>query len=450
MAVSPLWRGLKGARQNSSLVRWLPVAGAGAIMIIVAAVAIQSLSGLRKATASRRHTVDVILAAHSFQDIVVEIQRGLRSYVTTGDVNALASFETAVRLEPQQFRQLVELTRDDPKQQQRLKELGAAMQNVFSYGDRMIGIYKRQGTRAAVNADVTGTLNREAFGAASDSLKAFSTEEQRLLDMRDATEQSDYRGAERLLVGGSVLSVLLLVFASIMTSRQLGFRFRAEQNLGRALMLQKAILHSADYAIVTTDGDGIILTFNPAAERLLGYSANDVIGRETPVLWRDPQEIAERAATLSQKLGRIVRPTFEAIAMKVQADQIDEGEWTFIRKDGSRFIASIVVTALTDQTGNSTGFLGIFRDISARKSMEAEREKLILELKNALAEVKTLSGLIPICGWCKNVRNDAGYWQSVEHYVHAHTEATFTHGICPACREKFKAEIHHTDPEKPA
>jgi hypothetical protein len=58
-----------------------------------------------------------------------------------------------------------------------------------------------------------------------------------------------------------------------------------------------------------------------------------------------------------------------------------------------------------------------------------------------LAEVKTLSGLIPICGWCKNVRNDSGYWQSVEQYVRARTDASFTHGICPDCREKMKTEI---------
>jgi hypothetical protein len=63
------------------------------------------------------------------------------------------------------------------------------------------------------------------------------------------------------------------------------------------------------------------------------------------------------------------------------------------------------------------------------------------ELRRALDEVRTLSGMIPICGWCKNIRSDKGYWQSVEHYVLAHTEATFTHSICPDCAEKFKAEL---------
>ena len=73
--------------------------------------------------------------------------------------------------------------------------------------------------------------------------------------------------------------------------------------------------------------------------------------------------------------------------------------------------------------------------------MEIEREKLIAELQQTLAEVKTLSGLIPICAWCKSVRNDQGYWQTVEQYVHSHSDASFSHSICPSCREKFKDEI---------
>lgn len=70
-----------------------------------------------------------------------------------------------------------------------------------------------------------------------------------------------------------------------------------------------------------------------------------------------------------------------------------------------------------------------------------ERSRLIAELRSTLANVKTLSGLLPICAWCKNVRDDEGYWQQVESYVQAHSGATFTHGICPSCAEKVKREM---------
>jgi CHASE3 domain sensor protein len=82
----------------------------------------------------------------------------------------------------------------------------------------------------------------------------------------------------------------------------------------------------------------------------------------------------------------------------------------------------------------------VSREMGRRSRIEAERERLINDLKRALEEVRTLSGMIPICGWCKSIRTDQGYWQSVEQYVREHTEADFTHGICPVCAEKFKAE----------
>jgi len=262
-----------------------------------------------------------------------------------------------------------------------------------------------------------------------------------LLDVWSAAGQADYHRAERQLIFGSALAVVLLVFASLMASRELKSRRRAESKLGEMLTLQNAIFNSANYAIVTTDKNGVVQMFNSAAERLLGYTAKEIIGKNTLLLWRDPQEVAERAAKLSDRFGHPLRPTFETIIAKIELDQIDQGEWTFIRKDGTRFPSSLVVTALADAQGNLTGYLAFFKDISERKGYEADREKLVFELREALAHVKTLSGLIPICAWCKSIRSDTGYWQNVEEYVRAHSEVKFSHSICPSCQDKFKEEI---------
>lgn len=75
-----------------------------------------------------------------------------------------------------------------------------------------------------------------------------------------------------------------------------------------------------------------------------------------------------------------------------------------------------------------------------KHKMEMEREKLIKDLKAALARIKTLSGLLPICAWCKKIRDDKGYWEEVEAYVAKHSDAQFTHGICPECIKKCEAE----------
>lgn len=78
-------------------------------------------------------------------------------------------------------------------------------------------------------------------------------------------------------------------------------------------------------------------------------------------------------------------------------------------------------------------------DITARKAAEAEQERLIRELQEALAKVKTLSGLVPICAWCKKIRDDQGFWKQVEVFIQSHSDAVFTHGVCPDCMKKLTA-----------
>jgi two-component system, response regulator PdtaR len=75
-----------------------------------------------------------------------------------------------------------------------------------------------------------------------------------------------------------------------------------------------------------------------------------------------------------------------------------------------------------------------------RTRLESEREALIKELQDAMAKIKTLSGLIPICAWCKKIRDDKGYWQTVEQYMKEHSQAEFTHGMCPDCQKKYLPE----------
>ena len=83
---------------------------------------------------------------------------------------------------------------------------------------------------------------------------------------------------------------------------------------------------------------------------------------------------------------------------------------------------------------------GSSRDITQRKRQEKERLRLIEELRSALARVKTLSGLLPICASCKKIRNDHGYWEQVEIYIKNHSQADFTHGMCPDCIHKLYPE----------
>ena len=117
---------------------------------------------------------------------------------------------------------------------------------------------------------------------------------------------------------------------------------------------------------------------------------------------------------------------------------------------GTAIPASIAISILTERDGSTAGYVIIARDMTVWKQAELEREKLIAELREALANIKTLRGLIPICSSCKKVRNDQGYWQRVEEYVQEHSEIGFSHGICESCAKELYPEFINYQTLKPS
>ncbi|HET7707280.1 MAG TPA: PAS domain S-box protein [Thermoanaerobaculia bacterium] len=145
---------------------------------------------------------------------------------------------------------------------------------------------------------------------------------------------------------------------------------RRKKALLKTGALQNAILNSANFSSIATDDQGVIQLFNVGAERMLGYSASEVIDQITPADISDPQEVIARAAALSQELGATITPGFEALAFKASRGIEDIYELTYIRKDGTRFPAIVSVTALRDDQLSIIGYLLIGTDNSARKHVE--------------------------------------------------------------------------------
>ncbi len=139
-------------------------------------------------------------------------------------------------------------------------------------------------------------------------------------------------------------------------------------------LLQESILNSANFTIISTDPHGIIKTFNRSAEKLLGYKAEEVIDKVTPEIIHDPQEVIERSKTLSNELKRLIKPGFEVFVAKAMLGIPDNNQWTYIRKDGSRFPVRLSVTSLVSPNGIIIGYLGIGQDltdeIETRKKIE--------------------------------------------------------------------------------
>src|ERR1017187_4504644 len=157
---------------------------------------------------------------------------------------------------------------------------------------------------------------------------------------------------------------------------------RREAALLKTGALQNAILNSANFSSIATDEKGVIQIFNVGAERMLGYTAIEVVDKITPADISDPQEVIVRAEALSVELGTPITPGFEALVFKALRGIEDIYELTYIRKDGSRFPAVVSVTALRDAQNGIIGYLLIGTDNTARKQAEAGQQLLNQRLRD--------------------------------------------------------------------
>jgi signal transduction histidine kinase/AmiR/NasT family two-component response regulator len=166
-------------------------------------------------------------------------------------------------------------------------------------------------------------------------------------------------------------------------------RKQAEAALLKAGALQRAIFNSANFSSIATDAKGVIQIFNVGAERMLGYTAAEVMNKITPADISDPQELVARAKALSVELATPITPGFEALVFKASRGIEDIYELTYIRKDGSRFGAVVSVTALRDAQDAIIGYLLIGTDNTARQLVEEERARLDHALQDKNAELES-------------------------------------------------------------
>ncbi|MDD5168385.1 MAG: PAS domain S-box protein, partial [Syntrophales bacterium] len=171
--------------------------------------------------------------------------------------------------------------------------------------------------------------------------------------------------------------------------RDITARKQAEEALLKAGALQSAIFNSANFSSIATDAKGVIQIFNVGAERMLGYTATEVMNKITPANISDSQEVISRAEALSAEFDTTITPGFEALVFKAKRGIEDIYELTYIRKDGSRFPAVVSVTALRDDQEAIIGYLLIGTDNTARKQVEADRVQLDLALREKNAELES-------------------------------------------------------------
>ncbi len=187
-------------------------------------------------------------------------------------------------------------------------------------------------------------------------------------------------------------------------------------------------------SIVITDPAGNIEYVNSKFCGVTGYTREEVLGRNPRILKSD------------DKSPEACRELWQTIT----AGKEWRGEFFNKKKNGELYWESASISPIRDPSARITHFLAVKEDITERKQTEAQREVLIKSLEEALASVKSLSGLLPICAGCKKIRDDNGYWSQVESYVQAHSEATFSHGMCPDCLKQYFPDESDDSTEKPA
>lgn len=175
--------------------------------------------------------------------------------------------------------------------------------------------------------------------------------------------------------------------------------------------------------LALVDFDGVIIDANEAFCAMYGYERQELIGMTAPQLIHpDYQHVFHQFREQTMQTGHF------------------QGETVDVRKDGTTFVTE-ARGGLVHLHG-ATFLLGIIRDVSERRKAEQERDRLIMELQQALGKLKKLSGLLPICSNCKRIRNDAGYWQRIEAFISEHSEAEFSHSLCPQCQRELYPELY--------
>jgi len=183
-------------------------------------------------------------------------------------------------------------------------------------------------------------------------------------------------------------------------------------------------INSTVGGVIITDMNGEICFANPSFCKMFEYSLEDITEKNAVELF----------------LTKEVRKFSDVISI-IDINNDENEEFVVQKSDGTSFYVEVSASNVTSSSKQIIGRMASFVNITLRKEIENDRETLINKLQNALDAIKTLKGIIPICCYCKKIRNDTGAWDQMEAYISAHSEAQFSHGACPECFKKVMEEL---------
>jgi PAS domain S-box-containing protein len=194
-------------------------------------------------------------------------------------------------------------------------------------------------------------------------------------------------------------------------------RFSTEDALHQKEKFAARLIETMEDGLSVLDSDGVHVAVNPALCAMTGFSRDELLGRGLPHPYWPPGQQAE----------------IQAKIYELREGKTGQLKMQFQRKDGSRFPVLVHPTSLTNPQGEIQFYFATVKDISELESSREQLAEKVTQLSAALDKIKTLEGILPICMYCKKIRDESEHWHQLESYISSHSEVLFSHALCPEC-----------------
>jgi PAS domain S-box-containing protein len=316
-----------------------------------------------------RHTHEILETLQDLLSTMRSVESSYRGFALTGNESSLGSYSTSLARLAQEEATLRKLTADNLEQQRHQQALEKSTARKIQFGELAIGLRRTKGLAAAADVIRNG-LGERIMDDFQGTIREMQNEEERLLVLRDADAKQQLAHIKNIQLLGTALGLLISAGAGLSALRDGSGRGVAEAALLESEEKYQILIYEIqDYAIFMLDPGGRVVTWNAGAERIKGYQAREIVGHNYSCFFT-PEDI-ERG-----------RP--EEILRMAAVNGRHEEQAIRVRKNGSRFLASVIFTALRDPAGNLRGYSEISRDLTESKESEAKYRGLLEAAPDAI------------------------------------------------------------------
>jgi diguanylate cyclase (GGDEF)-like protein/PAS domain S-box-containing protein len=343
--------------------------GLGLLLIfVISMISYRSITKLIAAADGRKHSYEVLNSVGRVLAGLRDIDVASRSFAVTGRENDLTLARSAERRLKEDIFTIKTLTADNPAQKKRIERLDPLIEKNLAFSRQVIDTRRSRG-HAAADALLRGGAYRGVMARIRRVVGEMEREEEKKLPEREATVQRSTGRTLSAILWGNLSAMGVFLLFSLIAQRELVQRKRTETALAETEERFRLMVEGVkDYAIIMLDNDGRIVSWNEGAQRISGFRAEDVLGRHFSLLYPGEDVL----------LGK----PEQTLKTAADAGRFEEEGWR-MHRDGTRFWANAIITALRDEAGNIRGFSKVTRDITERKRAEESMRKLSMSVEQA-------------------------------------------------------------------